>query len=122
MSEHHEKPHHQTEDYHPLGRKILPLGTRRGGIFVFWLVVAVAAGLVGADFITRLLDDAPHKGFAGWYGLYGFVMAVFLVMSARLLRLFLRRPENYYDDLLERPPLIEPMRSDWSQHDDEEQP
>ena len=102
MSEDQEQPRQQTENYHPLGLKLLPLGTRRGGMFVFWCVVAIAALLVAVDFITRLLDEAPHSGFAGWFGLYGFVMAVFLVMSARLMRIFLKRPENYYDDLRKR--------------------
>ncbi len=119
MSEHHEQPRQQTENYHPLGIKILPLGTKRGGRLVFWLVVGIAALLVAVDFLTRALDDAPHSGFAGWFGVYGFVMAVFLVMAARLMRIFLKRPETYYDDLRERPPLIEPMPSDWSEKDEE---
>jgi len=33
----------------------------------------------------------------GFYALYGFVGCVFLVLAAKLMRVILMRPEDYYD-------------------------
>ncbi len=54
--------------------------------------------------IVFLLDIFvhDHSPFAieyifGFYGLYGFIGCVFLVLAAKLLRVVLMRPEDYYD-------------------------
>jgi hypothetical protein len=51
-----------------------------------------------------LIDPLIHKHgpFAieyiwGFYALYGFVGCVFLVLAAKLMRVILMRPEDYYD-------------------------
>ena len=52
-----------------------------------------------------LIDPFVHKhGYFeiehvwGFYGIYGFVGCVFLVLAAKVLRLIVMRPEDYYDD------------------------
>lgn len=52
-----------------------------------------------------LLADAfyhkhAHFAFENWFGfyaLYGFVMCVALVLAAKLMRVVLKRDEDYYD-------------------------
>ena len=51
-----------------------------------------------------LIDPWIHKHgpfavehYWGFYGIYGFVGCVFLVLAAKLMRVFLMRPEDYYD-------------------------
>tara|TARA_R110002049_G_scaffold27321_3_gene94459 strand:+ start:110664 stop:110939 length:276 start_codon:yes stop_codon:yes gene_type:complete len=62
------------------------------------LLVLTCAGLVAAD----LFYENPHPhfdlektfGFQAWFGFVAFVAVVFL---GRLLRLIIKRPEDYYD-------------------------
>ena len=45
-------------------------------------------------------DKHPHfeaESWFGFYGIFGFVACVGLVLAAKGLRRLLRRPENYYD-------------------------
>jgi len=67
-------------------------------------VTKVARGLYLLCGVLVLLDLFIHRhavvGVDGWfafYALYGFVGSVGLVMTAKLLRLWLKRPEDYYD-------------------------
>jgi hypothetical protein len=63
-------------------------------------------GLWGAGVALLLIDFFVHRhaevGFDGlldFYGLYGFVACVVLVLAAKLvLRRAVMRPEDYYDD------------------------
>jgi len=66
---------------------------------VFYALCAVSAGLL-------LIDPLIHKhgGFAiahwwGFYGIFGFVACVVLVLAAAWLRRIVTKPEDYY-----RPP------------------
>ena len=62
-------------------------------------------GLWGVGVGLLLLDVVVHRhaetGFDGWlafYGVYGFVACVVLVLAAKLvLRRAVMRPEDYYD-------------------------
>lgn len=61
-------------------------------------------GLYAVCAVLLLIDPLVHKHgpFAieqwwGFYGIYGFVGCVFLVLAAKVLRLIVMRPEGYYD-------------------------
>lgn len=68
-----------------------------------WLITLALAGVlllladlvVPHDFHTRVENGGGIKGFYGWYGFAGLVV---LVLMAKLLRLFVMRPEDYYDE------------------------
>jgi hypothetical protein len=51
-----------------------------------------------------LIEPFVHKhatwefdSLLGFYGVFGFVGCVALVLIAKVLRIFLKRPENFYD-------------------------
>ncbi len=65
---------------------------------IYWGVILVSAMLFLAD---ALYDKHPEFGIEkifGFYGLYGFVACVGLVLAAKGLRLWLMRGEDYYDE------------------------
>ncbi len=65
---------------------------------VYWTLCTVCALLVVAD---AFYDKHPHFAVESWFGffaLFGFVFSVGLVLSAKELRRFLMRKEDYYDD------------------------
>ena len=52
-----------------------------------------------ADLIIDRHPETDIDSIPFFYGIYGFVGSVFLVMTAKeVLRRFVKRPEDYYDD------------------------
>ena len=67
--------------------------------FTFYLILAIT--LLAGLFIH------PHAYFGidgsfGFYAWYGFITCVAMVLFAKLLGLFLKRPEDYYSSQSER--------------------
>ena len=67
---------------------------------VNWIVrgVFILAGVM--ILLDLLYHKHPHFGMENWfgfYGLYGFVACVALVIAAKGLRVLLKRDEDYYD-------------------------
>lgn len=75
----------------------------------YWLdrsenVTKLYRGLWAVGVVLVVLDLFLHKheefGFAAWfafYGVFGFIACVALVLIAKKLRDVLMRPENYYE-------------------------
>lgn len=75
-----------------------------------WLVRAKTIKLLWIIFIgilalTILSEILIHKheyfgldGSFGFHGWYGFITCVAMVVAAKLLGIFLKRNDNYYDD------------------------
>lgn len=59
-----------------------------------WILGAV---LVALDFAVHRHDDIAFAETIGFYALYGFVACVLLVITAKGLRVLLKRPEDYYE-------------------------
>ncbi len=53
--------------------------------------------VLAADFFVHRHGSFAIEDVPGFYGLYGFVACVGLVLAAKLLRRLLIRPEDYYD-------------------------
>ncbi|MGD2075862.1 MAG: hypothetical protein PVI91_16095 [Gammaproteobacteria bacterium] len=53
--------------------------------------------LLAADFVYHRHAAHPWESLWGFYGLYGFVACVALVLIAKQLRKILMRREDYYD-------------------------
>ena len=64
---------------------------------VIYAVFLISAVLVALDL---LIDKHAHFHFEdlfGFYGFYGFLAFVFIVLAAKVLRVFVMRSEDYYD-------------------------
>lgn len=65
---------------------------------VWYALLAICAVLFVADAFYHKHVHFGVESWFGFYGIYGFVACVFLVLAARGLRRLLMRPENYYDN------------------------
>ena len=86
-----------TDHIKPTDEKRYWLDDPRSVTKIVWALVAVCAGLFGAD---ALYHKHPHFAIEevfGFFGIFGFVMCVVLVLTAKWMRTFLKRPEDYYD-------------------------
>ena len=62
-----------------------------------WILYLVCALLLALDLIIHRHVIHTWESLWGFYGLYGFLACIALVLTARQLRKFLKRPEDYYD-------------------------
>ena len=77
----------------PGGRTVDPRAFDR----VLYVLLGICALLFAID---PLIEKHPYFDIEHWwafYGVYGLVMCVALVLVARVLRVIVRRPEDYYD-------------------------
>jgi hypothetical protein len=74
------------------------LDDRRNVTKVVWGLVALCAFLFVADAFYDKHPVFVAETYFGFYGVFGFVVCVGLVLTAKWLRTFLKRRENYYDD------------------------
>lgn len=64
---------------------------------LFWVLVVVCALLLSADAFYEKHVVFPFEHWFGFFGLFGFFLSFALVLTARELRKFLKRDEDYYD-------------------------
>ena len=57
----------------------------------------VCAGFAAADFFFAHHPKFKIEGFPVFYGVFGFIVTIGLVMAARELRRIVKRDEDYYD-------------------------
>ena len=65
---------------------------------VVWGLVILCGVLFVAD---AFYDKHPHfiaETYFGFFGIFGFVVCVGLVLAAKVMRILLKRGEDYYDD------------------------
>lgn len=60
----------------------------------FYISLAV---LLAADFFIHKHADFPWEGRTNFFAAYGFVSCVLLIFIAKIIRLIVRRGEDYYD-------------------------
>jgi bacteriorhodopsin len=65
---------------------------------VIWLLYAACFGSFAADALIDRHIDHPWEALFGFYGIYGFVACVLLVLIAKELRRVLMRKDRYYDE------------------------
>ena len=66
---------------------------------VAWALYIVCAAVILLDFPIHRHADSSFDGNFGFYGAYGFIGSVMLVLVAKnILRRIVKRPEDYYDD------------------------
>jgi len=60
--------------------------------------IVVLAATVVADFFYTGHPEFGVDGWFGFYAWYGFLTCVAMVLFAKLLGLFVKRPDDYYHD------------------------
>jgi len=72
---------------------------RKGTIRLLWLVFVIILALaVAADLFVEPDGAFGSDGTIGFAAWFGFASCVVLVLAARLLALFVKRPDDRYDD------------------------
>ena len=79
------------------GEKRYWLDEPRNVTKLVWGLVTICGLLLLADFFYEKHPQIDADGYFGFYGIYGFVGCVGLVLAAKLLRIIVMRPEDYYD-------------------------
>ena len=64
---------------------------------IVWALYALSAVLLLVDPLIHKHGPFEIEHLPGFYGIYGFVGCIFLVLTAKELRKILMRPEDYYD-------------------------
>lgn len=75
---------------------------RKNTIHRLWVIFIVILGLtvIAGLFVHQHVYFAIEDSF-GFYAWYGFITCVAMVVFAKLLGLFLKRPEDYYGPVAE---------------------
>jgi hypothetical protein len=68
-------------------------------LMLWWVFGVILALTVIAQIFIHLHDYFTLDGFFGFYAIFGFVSCLAMVVFAKLLGKFLKRPDTYYDDL-----------------------
>ena len=69
---------------------------------VLLFLYMICALLLSADLIYHRHTLLSVENLFGFYGIYGFVACVLLVLVAKEMRKIVARPENYYGDKNDR--------------------
>lgn len=64
---------------------------------IVWSLYGICAFLLLIDIFVPKHGPFGIEHLFGFYGIYGFVACVGLVLTAKGLRVILMRPEDYYD-------------------------
>lgn len=67
----------------------------KGCLLVFYAILVV---LLGYDFFVHKHDAIPLGNAPEFFAVYGFIACVVLIFGARVLRLFVKRDERYYEN------------------------
>ncbi len=65
---------------------------------VVHILYAICAILFVGDFFINRRIEHPWENLFGFYGIFGFVACVVLVLVAKEMRKVVMRKEDYYDD------------------------
>ena len=79
------------------GEKSYWLDEPRNVTKIVWALVAVCVALFFADGFYEKHGEVAIEYLFGFYGAYGFIGCVALVLAAKWLRTIVMRPEDYYE-------------------------
>jgi len=64
---------------------------------IFWSLVGLCVLLAAFDLVYPQHGHFFWENWVGFYGVYGFLSCIGLVLLAKLLRMVLKRDESYYE-------------------------
>lgn len=86
------------ENLPALGRMMLWVDKPGSVNKIVWGLAALCLVLFLLDFTYDSHGHFAVEAIPGAYGIYGFVMFTALILAAKALRFFIKRPEDYYGD------------------------
>ena len=86
------------DKFPPLGRALLWVDRPGNVDKIVYALAALCVVLFLADFAYHKHPHFAVESVPGFYGIYGFVMFTALILVAKTLRFFIKRPEDYYGD------------------------
>lgn len=81
----------------PQGERERWLDRKENVARVYWGVWALCALLLALEPLVHKHPEFSFESWFGFHGWFGFVACVGLVLAAKLLRVLLKRPEDYYE-------------------------
>lgn len=93
-----DQKHDDPASYPALGRLMMWVDKPGSANKIFAGLIAVCALLFLLDFTYDKHGHFEMEAIPGFFGIYGFVMFTALILVAKLLRVFIKRPEGYYGD------------------------
>ena len=85
-------------DWPALGRAISWVDRPGNALKVVWMLAAACALVLAAGFTYEGHAALAAENLAWFYAAYGFAGFTGLIMLAKLLRVLVKRPEDYYAD------------------------
>ncbi|MEX0738432.1 MAG: hypothetical protein WD071_03725 [Pseudohongiella sp.] len=65
---------------------------------LWWGFGVILALTVAAQFVVDVHDYFTVDGWFAFYAIFGFVSCLAMVVFAKVLGMFLKRPDTYYDE------------------------
>jgi hypothetical protein len=93
-----QKPKDDPSTYPALGRALTWVDKPGSDKKIVWALIAVCLVLFLLDFTYEKHGEFKVEFIQGFYAFYGFVMFTGLILAVRVLRYFIKRPEDYYGD------------------------
>ncbi len=87
-----------TDSFPALGRLLLWVDRPGSANKIFWALAAFCVLLFALDFTFESHGHFEVEAVPGFFGFYGFVMFTALILVAKTLRIFIKRPEDFYQD------------------------
>jgi len=91
-------PSDKSENNPTLGRILVWFINPKNSKVIILTLVGICFILFLADFTYDKYGHFAVEKYKGFYGFYGFLMFTGLILVAKLLRFFVKRPEDYYGD------------------------
>ena len=89
-------PSDKPENLPALGRFLEWFTKVKNSKYIIGALVVICISLFLADFTYKKYGHFEVETYKGFYGAYGFVMFTGLILLAKTLRYFIRKPEDYY--------------------------
>lgn len=86
------------DSYPALGRAMLWVDKPGSASKIIAVLVVICILLGLADFFYHKHGHFEIEAFPNFYGFYGFIMFTAVILIAKLLRVFVKLPEDYYGD------------------------
>jgi hypothetical protein len=93
-----QKPKDDPATYPALGRMLMWVDKSGSDKKIVWALVVACLFVFALDWTFEKHGHFDVENINGFFAFYGFVMFTGLIVVAKALRYFIKRPEDYYGD------------------------